>query len=46
MSVFENTYIDFFYITFDFHHHFPKKPYGVLDEIKLYDLILRNQGFH
>ena len=34
------------YITFDFHHHFPKKLYGALDEIKLYDLIFRNQGFH
>ena len=34
------------YITFDFHHHFPKKLYGTLDEIKLYDLILINQGFH
>ena len=34
------------YITFDFHHHFPKKLYGALDEIKLYNLIFRNQGFH
>ena len=35
-----------FYITFDFHHHFPKKIYGALEEIKLYNLLLRNQGFH
>ena len=35
-----------FYITFDFHHHFPRKLYGALDEINLYDLIYRNQGFH
>ena len=34
------------YITFDFHHHFPIKLYGALDEIKLYDLIFRNKGFH
>ena len=35
-----------FYINFDFHHYFPRKLYGTLDEIKLCDLILRNQGFH
>ena len=35
-----------FYINFDFHHHFPRKLYGALDERKLYDLIYRNQGFH
>ena len=34
------------YINFDFHHHFPIKIYGALDEIKLYDIIFRNQGFH
>ena len=32
------------YITFDF--HFVKKLYGALDEIKLYDLIFINKGFH
>ena len=35
-----------FYITFDFHHHFPRKLYGSLDEIKLYDIIFRNQVSH
>ena len=29
-----------FYITFDFHHHFPRKLYSVLDKIKLYDFYI------